>query len=203
MIDSPQNFFLKYKELNIIIEGMNLDLKCRLKIAFLIFKREKRLDLWAKACGDWHYIRSYHVRAAHGGPGPKLYRGDCQVPEGIYSIIELNPYSKFHLSMEINYPNYFDRMEAKQDHRVNLGNYIFIHGGNLSQGCIAMGDHVIEQLYVLVYKVGKQNVSIVIAPNDMRIEKPFMRHLHPPWLPTLYHHLAEVLQHFPEQRVLF
>jgi murein L,D-transpeptidase YafK len=98
--------------------------------------------------------------------GPKLREGDRQVPEGVYRIASLNPNSRFHLSMEVNYPNDFDRAMAAKDGRVNLGGQIFIHGGTASIGCLAMGDAVIERLFVLVARVGRENVRVVIAPGE-------------------------------------
>ncbi len=65
---------------------------------------------------------------------PKFKEGDGQIPEGIYGIEYLNPNSKFHLSMKINYPNSFDKEMAKIDNRKNLGGDIMIHGSNKTIG---------------------------------------------------------------------
>ena len=81
------------------------------QLALLIFKKNQRLDLWAKDANHkgWVQIRSFSILAASGNPGPKLEEGDHQVPEGIYHITRLNPYSHFDLSMGLDYPNAFDR----------------------------------------------------------------------------------------------
>ncbi len=168
------------------------------KIALLIFKNTKRMELWAqdKSHHQWHHIKNFHVYAASGGPGPKLHSMDYQVPEGIYHIVDLNPDSHFLLSMELNYPNAFDRLHAGEDHRTNLGDNIFIHGNRKSIGCIAIGNRNIEQLFVLAHTVGEENIDVIIAPNDLRTHKPIYGREHPRWLPELYANIKSALQPF-------
>ena len=138
-------------------------------LTFIALKQEKKLELWAKDdSGDFQFIRDYHIRAASGFSGPKLRQGDKQVPEGVYRIEGLNPNSHYHLSMKINYPNEFDLFHAWQEGRSNPGSDIFIHGSDKSIGCLAMGDEVIEELFVLTAQVGAENVKVVIAPQDPR-----------------------------------
>ncbi len=167
------------------------------KLAFLIFKSGKKLEVYAKNTGRWHYIRTYRVLAASGGPGPKLHSGDYQVPEGIYHIIGLNPDSRFDLSMHLNYPNAFDRRMARNDHRHHLGDNIFIHGNHLSVGCIAIGNYAIQQLFPLVAQVGIKNVIVVIAPDDFRLYQPVYGRVRPRWLPMLYARIRRELKQFP------
>jgi murein L,D-transpeptidase YafK len=83
-------------------------------VALLGFKQERTLELYAAgADGEFRFIRSYPILAGSGEPGPKLRQGDRQVPEGIYRVQALNPNSRFHLSLRLNYPNAFDRARAK------------------------------------------------------------------------------------------
>jgi len=166
-------------------------------LALLIFKKSRRLQLYAKNQGAWRFIKTFPILAASGGPGPKLQVGDRQVPEGVYHITGLNPRSRFDLSMRLNYPNTFDRQEAKLDHRHKLGGNIFIHGKNRSIGCVAIGDFGIEQLFPLVAKVGKSHVKVVIASDDMRQAPPIYGKTHPIWLPHLYHRIIVALRSFP------
>ena len=168
------------------------------KLAFLIFKATRKFELYAKDKGRWHYIRTFPVLAASGGPGPKLHSGDHQVPEGIYKIIGLNPDSRFDLSMHLNYPNAFDLKYAARDHRRDLGGNIFIHGNRRSIGCIAIGNYAIQQIFPLVAMVGFHNVKIIIAPVDFRIHKPIYGRMRPQWLPILYRKIRKALQRFPE-----
>ncbi len=164
------------------------------EISLLIFKNTKTLQLWAKNGGSWHYIRGYPILAASGGPGPKLRDGDHQVPEGVYRIVELNPYSRFDLSMMLNYPNSFDRSHAALDGRRKLGDDIFIHGSHFSVGCIAIGDRAIQQIFPLVYSVGLNNVKVIIAPDDLRYHQAIYGRVHPKWLPQLYSQIRSALR---------
>ncbi len=169
------------------------------QLALLIYKKNQRLDIWAKDAkhNHWVPIRSFDVLAASGDSGPKLMEGDRQVPEGIYHISHLNPYSHFDLSMELDYPNAFDRAQARQDGRNHLGGDIFIHGGDRSIGCIAIGDEAIEQLFPLVAMVGVAHVQVIIAPNDYRWHTPNMAAIRPQWVEDLYHRIDLALNQFP------
>ncbi|MGF1527882.1 MAG: murein L,D-transpeptidase family protein [Candidatus Competibacterales bacterium] len=170
------------------------------RIALLGFKLERRLELWAQGPFEdaWHYVKTYRVRAASGYPGPKLRQGDRQVPEGLYQVTVLNPNSRFHLSMGLSYPNAFDKAMARRDGRTGLGGDIFIHGDQVSTGCLALGDPAIEELFVLVHQVGLDAVEVLIAPQDLRWRPhPSMAVDAPPWLPDLYRQLSQALERFP------
>ncbi|MGR9088272.1 MAG: L,D-transpeptidase family protein [Gammaproteobacteria bacterium] len=157
------------------------------EVTLVALKKEKKLELWARDSGEFRFIRDYYIMAASGEAGPKLRQGDRQVPEGVYRIEGLNPNSHYHLSMKINYPNEFDRFHAWHEGRVNPGSDIFIHGKATSIGCLAMGDEVIEELFVLTAQVGAENVKVVIAPHDPRIYplEADSGEL-PDWTPELY-----------------
>ncbi len=156
-------------------------------VIFIGLKEEKVLELWASAGGGKVFIRSYPILAASGKPGPKLREGDRQVPEGLYSIIGLNPNSSFHLSMKLDYPNGFDIKMAQKDERRNLGGDIFIHGNQCSIGCLAMGDTTIEELFVLVSDTRRENIAVIIAPYDFRAKQMIVKEgSHPPWISELY-----------------
>ena len=102
------------------------------EVALLAFKQEQRIELWARESGNsWHYIHTYPLTAFSGRLGPKLKENDRQIPEGVYRLTTLNPFSSMHLSMMINYPNHFDRLQASKDGRKKLGNDIFLHGKSL------------------------------------------------------------------------
>lgn len=132
--------------------------------ALLVFKRERILQayLGTNPAGE------YPLTAFSGGPGPKLCEGDRQIPEGIYRIVLLNPASRFHLSLKLDYPNDFDRLHAAAEGRTSPGSDICIHGGASSVGCIAVGDRAIEEIYGLVARCGKEHVRVILAPYDMR-----------------------------------
>jgi hypothetical protein len=166
------------------------------QLALLGFKREKRLEVWARQHDRWVFVRAYPILAASGTAGPKLQEGDQQVPEGLYTIEAFNPNSSFHLSMKLDYPNDFDRAQAAQEGREQLGGDIFIHGNAVSAGCLAMGDEAVEELFVLVARVGMENVSVLIAPHDFRQQAPTLPAEQPAWVVELYRHLQRTLEQF-------
>jgi hypothetical protein len=168
------------------------------RLAILVFKRERRVAIWAADENrPWRYIRGYPIFAASGLAGPKLRQGDYQVPEGLYRIEYLNPASSYHLSMKVGYPNSFDLRMAKRDGRTNLGGDIFIHGKNVSIGCVAIGDAAIEQLFTLVADTGVQRARVIIAPNDLRVAGAAVRESMPLWVGQLYRTIAAALADFP------
>ena len=134
-------------------------------LSILVFKKERRVELWAKGLDTPHV---YPMTGFSGELGPKLKEGDGQIPEGVYGIEYLNPNSLFHLSLKISYPNDFDLEMAKKDGRTELGGDIMIHGGTATVGCMPVGDENIEEIFYLVAKAGLRNVKVVIAPYDMR-----------------------------------
>ncbi len=167
------------------------------------YKEEKRLDLLAAdEQGDLKYIRSYPIKAASGGPGPKLRQGDYQVPEGLYRIELLNPNSKFHLSLRVNYPNAHDRAMGKRDGRTNLGSDIMIHGKALSAGCLAMGDPAAEDLFILAARTGHENIELVLTPADIRDweiddeDRALLAQVRP-WYPDLILKIRDRLRELP------
>jgi murein L,D-transpeptidase YafK len=141
-------------------------------------------------------VRSWAVLAASGGAGPKLREGDRQVPEGVYRIDQLNPNSAYHLSLRIDYPNAVDRAQAARDGRQRLGGDIFIHGKDVSVGCLAIGDEAIEELFWLAATVGKDAFTVVIAPTDLRRSPP-PEPRGPAWVMDLYRDLQRELEKFP------
>ena len=159
------------------------------EIAMVAIKDDKMLELFARPEGssEWTFIHRYPVLAASGQSGPKLRQGDKQVPEGLYNISFLNPNSKYHVSLRVNYPNAFDREMGAQDGRSNLGGDIMIHGKALSVGCLAVGDEAAEELFVLAAETGLRNIKLIIAPTDFRRHGiPTLEAGHPKWLPKLY-----------------
>ncbi|MFY7697230.1 MAG: L,D-transpeptidase family protein [Legionella sp.] len=168
-------------------------------IALLAFKKERNIQLWARnANRSWHYVHSYPLTAFSGRLGPKLKEHDRQIPEGIYRLTSFNPFSSMHLSIMINYPNHFDRLQASKDGRKKLGGDIFIHGKSLSVGCLAIGDKAIDQLFLLARRVGLSHIKLIIAPNDLRKSKPATNSFaQPRWLPELYKQISKELSYFP------
>jgi murein L,D-transpeptidase YafK len=171
------------------------------QVVLVGLKHEKILEVWA--CGEenrFDLIRTYPILAASGRLGPKLREGDRQVPEGIYRIESLNPNSMFHLSLRINYPNKFDHKQASLENRSNLGGDIMIHGSNASIGCLAMGDKVAEDLFILATETGIKHICVILSPVDFR-KRPFpeVTHTLPEWTAVLYEQIKQELSKLMDQ----
>jgi hypothetical protein len=168
------------------------------KSAYLLaFKTEREVELWADSGAGRRKVAVYPLLDDSGSIGPKLREGDYQIPEGFYRILWLHPNSQYHLSMKLDYPNAFDRARAEDDGRTNLGGDIFIHGGDASIGCLAIGDPAIEELFVLAARIGAANVKTIVAPWDLRSRPaPELPGLGLAWLPQLYSQLMTSLAAF-------
>jgi murein L,D-transpeptidase YafK len=130
------------------------------------FKTEKKVEVWAKNTCDTAFtlVREFPICEISGTIGPKRRSQDLQVPEGFYRINELNPYSKYYLSMRINYPNASDSIRGVKG---RLGNLIYIHGACESSGCIAISDEKIKELFIYcieAYNSGQKEINIAIYP---------------------------------------
>ncbi len=137
-----------------------------LPIYIRIFKKEGILELYAKQKSTFQLVDSYPICSYSGDLGPKQRLNDKQSPEGFYitKMQMLNPYSQYHLSFKLNYPNQFDK------NRGNTGGLIMIHGGCSSIGCYAMGDNNIEEIYYFLAQAlqhGQPYVNIHIFPFRM------------------------------------
>lgn len=165
------------------------------KMIFVAIKKEARLELYAAdESSGMRFIRDYPILAASGKLGPKLQEGDRQVPEGVYPIELLNPNSLYHLSLRVGYPNALDRAQGVIDKRSRLGGDIMIHGRDVSIGCLAMGDEVAEDLFVLGAKVGVKNIKVIISPVDFRKESATAASLgQPAWVDAIYEEVRQEL----------
>lgn len=106
-------------------------------------------------------LRTYRgIQLGNAPQGHKQFEGDERTPEGRYVIDYGNPRSAYHLSLHISYPNTGDRIFAESRGK-SPGGDIFIHGqpngliagravGDWTDGCIALSNHEIEELWTLV-----------------------------------------------------
>ena len=108
--------------------------------------REGELEIWVKLGQQYELFKTYRVAYYSGDLGPKQKEGDGQAPEGFYYISRerMNPNSRYHLSMNMGYPNAYD-----QAHNCT-GDHLMIHGFSVSIGCYTMSNCSIEQIYTLV-----------------------------------------------------
>ena len=157
-------------------------------VVFVGLKAEKRFEVWVgDDTSSLKQLKSYPILGASGVLGPKLRKGDRQVPEGLYRVELLNPNSNYHLSLRVSYPNEADQARGKAEGRQELGGDIMIHGGDKSAGCLAMGDEAAEDLFVLAADTGIQNIKIILSPVDFRVrELPTSMPAVPAWMPGVY-----------------
>lgn len=120
----------------------------------VIDKSDRNMRLYHKN----RVLKSYRVQLGFSPVGDKERQGDGRTPEGLYRIDRKNPYSDFHLSLGISYPDGKDRIIAATK-GVDPGGDIFIHGGpqdgiprnyDWTRGCIAVSDRQIEEIYAMV-----------------------------------------------------
>ncbi|WP_299105392.1 L,D-transpeptidase family protein [uncultured Tenacibaculum sp.] len=167
------------------------------KISILIFKEERKMQLLGWRNGFWYFIKEYKFTGFSGEIGPKLVEGDRQIPEGIYQIEFLNPNSSYHLSLKINYPNSFDKKKAKLDGRTKLGGDIFIHGKNVTIGCVPIGDEAVEELFVVASKAYNKGIEVIISPKDFRKDDSFPEIQSITWENELYEKIKTKLLSLP------
>lgn len=173
------------------------------KLTWICLKQEKLLFVFASdKGGKMREVLRYPIIGTSGGPGPKLKEGDKQVPEGFYKLDGFRPNVIAHMALSVNYPNAEDKAHARQERRTNLGSDILIHGSKWSTGCLAMGNEPIEELYVLSYDTGLENIRLIFAPCNLASRDSGVDfRKQPPWLPKLYERLTgELKNHLGLQR---
>lgn len=131
-----------------------------------IFKAESELEVWVKKRSVYVPFATYPVCYWSGGLGPKLREGDRQTPEGFYALSEreLHHGDRWRRSLNVGYPNVFDRANGRS------GSNILVHGGCDSIGCFAMTDAVNAELYDLVaasLRVSGDYVPVQVFPFRM------------------------------------
>jgi len=132
-----------------------------------LFKEERQLEIWQQSDTGHYSLRStFRICDYSGLTGPKLLEGDLQSPEGFYSLTpdRMNPDSRFHLALDIGYPNEYDQAHGR------TGSALMIHGDCVSRGCYAMTDRNIEEIYAIVdsaFISGQNEIPIHIFPFRM------------------------------------
>lgn len=126
--------------------------------SIVVRKRAHQLVLYERGVP----LRRYAV--ALGEPdGDKQYLGDNRTPEGLFHIVDRNPYSRYHLALRISYPDSAHRARAAALGR-SPGGDIMIHGlprafadvgaahreEDWTEGCIAVTNEEIEEIWRIV-----------------------------------------------------
>src|ERR1035437_10851371 len=80
-----------------------------------IFKYDKIVEVWLKSKEQKEFalFKTYNICSSSGALGPKRKQGDGQVPEGFYNMSAYNPFSNYHLSLGVSYPNASDKIDRK------------------------------------------------------------------------------------------
>ncbi|OUJ75655.1 hypothetical protein BXP70_05660 [Hymenobacter crusticola] len=148
----------------------------RLELFFRAFKIGQRLEVWGRNAGEGPYqlLRTYSIAGTSGTLGPKRAQGDGQVPEGFYELDRFNPRSLYYLSLGLNYPNASDRLLGS----AHPGQDIFIHGSDVTIGCVPITDALIQEAYVLAveaHNAGQQHIQVHIFPFSLTEENLFTR----------------------------
>lgn len=143
-----------------------------------LFKQESELEVWLKRDTEFVLFKTYPICKWSGELGPKLKEGDGQSPEGFYEVTakQLNPNSRYHLAMNIGFPNAFDQSLSR------TGSALMIHGSCVSIGCFAMTDAGIEDIYALVEQAllnSQKSIPVHIFPFHMTAEKLRAHASHP------------------------
>lgn len=165
-----------------------------------IFKEESTLEVWMKPSGSRQLFlfKSWPICAFSGGLGPKTKVGDRQAPEGFYAVGSrgLNPFSSYHLSFDLGYPNQYDRAKGY------TGSLIMVHGNCVSDGCYALTDPGIEEIYTLVHAalLGGQPFFRVHSFPFRLTNQNLARHRENPWL-DFWLTMRPIYDYFDQRRL--
>jgi len=143
------------------LQARHLD-PARLEVFFRLIKTHRALEVWARNQGDAAFLllASYPLAATSGTLGPKRRAGDGQVPEGCYTIDRFNPRSRYHLSLGLDYPTPDDILATGL---ADPGGDIFLHGSDVTDGCLPLTDAGIEEVYLLAVAAraaGQASISV-------------------------------------------
>ncbi len=120
---------------------------------------------------DGEVLRAYPVSLGFAPEGDKRREGDGRTPEGTFRIDRLNPESRFHLSLGLDYPQPEDVRRAARE-GASPGGDIFIHGqpagiegrarlaGDWTAGCIAVTNANMEE----IWRVADLGTRVEIVP---------------------------------------
>ena len=127
--------------------------------SIVIEKKAHRLTLFHMG----RPIRTYLVALGADVDKDKVSAGDRRTPEGLFYIDNRNPYSQYHLSLEISYPDASHRARAEAM-GVSPGGNIMIHGlpngkgftgafhrtVDWTNGCVALTDEEMDEIWSVV-----------------------------------------------------
>jgi murein L,D-transpeptidase YafK len=143
------------------------------------YKKESEIEVWKRGRdGRYALLKTYPMCRWSGQLGPKTREGDRQAPEGFYTITpaQMNPNSQLYLSFNLGYPNAYDRAHGR------TGSHLMVHGSCSSQGCFAMTDEAISEVYALAresFAGGQRSFQFQSYPFRMTAENLAKHRLDP------------------------
>jgi murein L,D-transpeptidase YafK len=143
------------------------------------YKKESEIEVWKRGRdGRYALLKTYPMCRWSGQLGPKVREGDRQAPEGFYTITpaQMNPNSQLYLSFNLGYPNAYDRAHGR------TGSHLMVHGSCSSQGCFAMTDEAISEVYALAresFAGGQRSFQFQSYPFRMTAENLAKHRLDP------------------------
>jgi murein L,D-transpeptidase YafK len=178
------------------LDELNLDVGDPIFIR--IFKESSELELWIKGDEKYTLFKTYDICSYSGKLGPKEKEGDKQSPEGFYFVSsnQLNPYSSFHLSFNLGYPNKYDKAYGR------TGSALMVHGDCVSIGCFAMTDSKVEEIYTLAeaaLRNGQPFFRVHIFPFRMTAGN-MKRHKGSNWI-KFWENLREGYEYFEHNKI--
>jgi hypothetical protein len=144
-----------------------------------IFKAESELEVWMMKGKEFQLFATYPICQWSGVLGPKFYEGDNQSPEGFYTVgrRDLKWQTRHHRAFNIGFPNAFDKLHGR------TGSNILVHGGCSTEGCFAMTNPVIDEVFRLANSAasGQKEIQVHVFPFRMTAEN-LMQQSASPWL---------------------
>lgn len=163
-----------------------------------IFKQSAELELWVKQGRQYELFKIYEICTFSGELGPKTKQGDYQAPEGFYFVkpTGLNPWSAYHLSFNLGYPNAYERTQGYS------GSALMVHGKCVSIGCYAMTDSNINEIYTLAHAAfehGQPFFRVHAFPFRLELES-LQNYRDHKWY-EFWQNLKQGYDHFNESRI--
>lgn len=143
------------------------------------YKKEAEFEVWKQARdGRYVHLKTFPMCRWSGQLGPKTREGDRQVPEGFYAIGpgQMNPNSNYYLSLNVGYPNAYDRSHGA------TGGLIMVHGACSSAGCFSMTDEQIAEIYAVAresFSGGQRAIQFQSLPFRMTAQNLAKHRLDP------------------------
>lgn len=73
-----------------------------------------------------YVVKKYRVALGLGGRGGKQKEGDGKTPTGDYKIIQIRDSDRFHLFLQLNYPNIKDAKAALKNNLITRNEYVTV-----------------------------------------------------------------------------